>query len=146
MAYPITGQLNTGPITTVRPIAEQLDYGPITTVPITEQLDLGPMDIAYNFCTALYWIDKHISILQPSNPRFEACCKYSNINLPLFQPPLEYLYDLLESYITSTRQFREQLRLYNIVLAFTEDCAKRDFSFLFGTGGKLPVFNSPLGA
>jgi hypothetical protein len=39
----------------VRPIAEQLDYGPITTVrPIIEQLDLSPIDITYNFYAALY--------------------------------------------------------------------------------------------
>ena len=78
-----------------------------------EQLDLSPMDVAYNFYTALYWINKYISILPPSNPRFEACYKYSNINLPLFQPPPEYLRDLLQSYNTSARQFREQLRAYN---------------------------------
>lgn len=29
--------------------------------------------------------------------------------------------------------------------ADTEDGLKRDFSFFFGTGGKLPVFNGPLG-
>ncbi len=32
-----------------------------------------------------------------------------------------------------------------IVLGYIEDCAKRDFSFLFGMGGKLPVFKGPLG-
>ena len=48
----------------VRPIAEQLDRGPITTIrPITEQLDLGPIDVACNFYAALYWINKYISIL-----------------------------------------------------------------------------------
>ena len=118
MAYPITDQLNTGPITTVRHIVKQLDCGPITTVPITEQLDLGPMDIVYNFYTALHWIDKCISILQPSNPRFETCYKHNNINLPLFQPLLEYLRDLLKFYTTSARRFRERLYLYNTALAF----------------------------
>ena len=54
MVRPIIGQLNTGPIAIVRPIAEQLDRGPITTVPITEQLDLKPIDIAYNFYAALH--------------------------------------------------------------------------------------------
>ena len=118
MVRPIIGQLNTGPITTVRPIIKQLDRGPITTVPITEQLDFRPIDITCNFCTALYQIDKCISILQPSNPQFKTCCKYGNINLPLFQPLLEYLYDLLESYNTSARRFRERLYIYNTVLAF----------------------------
>ena len=71
--------------TTVRPIAEQLDRGPIITVrPITEQLDLGPMDVAYSFYAALYWIDERVSTSQPSNPRFKACCKYGDITLPLF--------------------------------------------------------------
>ena len=85
MAWPVTGQLDIGPITTVHPIAEQPDCGPITIVRhITEQLDFGSMDISYNSYTALYWIDKHISILPACNPQFEACCKYSDINLPLF--------------------------------------------------------------
>jgi len=88
----------------VRPIAEQLGRGPITTVRhITEQLDLGPMDVACNFCAALHWIDERISTSPLRNPRFEACCKHGDINLPLFQPPPEYLRDLLESRSTSAR-------------------------------------------
>ena len=51
--HPITGQSHTGPITTVHPIAEQLDHNP-TIRPITEQLDLSPINILYNFCAALY--------------------------------------------------------------------------------------------
>ena len=85
MVHPIAGQLDIGPITMVRPIAQQLDRGPITTIRhITEQLDLNSMDILYNFCTALHWINKYITISPARNPRFKACCKYSNINLPLF--------------------------------------------------------------
>ena len=104
----------------VRPIAEQLDCGPITTIrPITEQLDLGPMDVTYNFYAALHWINERISISQPSNLRFKAYCKHGDINLPLFQPPPEYLRNLLESCSTFTRQFRERLRAYNAALAFT---------------------------
>ena len=84
-ARPVTGQLDIGPITTVCPIAEQLDYGPITTVHyITEQLDFSFIDIPCNFYTALYWINKYISILPAHNLRFKACYKYNNINLPLF--------------------------------------------------------------
>ena len=98
---------------------EQLDRGPTTIRPIIEQLDLSPINVAYNFYAALYQINKRISILYPSDLRFKAYYKYSNINLPLFQPLLEYLRGLLESYNTSTRQFRERLRAYNIVLAFT---------------------------
>ena len=79
------GQLDIGPITTVRPIMEQLDYGPITTVYyITEQLDFGSINIICNFCTALHWINKCISILLASNSQFKAYCKHGNINLPLF--------------------------------------------------------------
>jgi len=47
MVRPIAGQLDIGPIAIVRPIAEQLDYSPTTIRPITEQLDLGPINIAY---------------------------------------------------------------------------------------------------
>jgi hypothetical protein len=68
----------------VRPIAEQLNRGPTTVRPIVEQLDLGPIDITYNFYTALYWINKYVSILQPSDLRFKAYYKYGNIDLPLF--------------------------------------------------------------
>ena len=104
MVRPITGQLNIGPITIVRPIAKQLDRGPITTVcHIMEQLDLGPMDIACNFCAALYWIDERVSISPLSDSCFEAYCKHGDINLPLFQPPPEYLRNLLESRTTSAR-------------------------------------------
>ena len=116
--YPITGQLDTGPITTVHPIVEQLDCGS-TVRPIMEQLNFGPIDIPCNSCAALYWINKCVSTLHPSDPRFEACCKHSNINLSLFQPLLKYLYNLLEFCNTSARLFRERLRAYNAALAFT---------------------------
>ena len=82
-----------------------------------EQLNLGPIDIPCNSCAALYWIDERVTILLARNPRFEACCKYGDINLPLFQPPPEYLCDFLQSYSTSTRQFRERLCIYNTALA-----------------------------
>ena len=69
----------------VHPIIEQLDCGFITIVYyITEQLDLGSIDIPYNSYTALYWINEHVNISLAYNPRFKACYKYSNINLPLF--------------------------------------------------------------
>lgn len=112
----------------IRPIAEQLDRGLITTARhITEQLDLGSMDVACNFCAALHWIDERVSTSPARNPRFEACCKYGDVNLPLFQPPLEYLCDLLQSRSTSARQFRERLRAYNAALAFTSvNCTVTD--------------------
>jgi len=79
------GQLDIRPINTVRPITEQLDHGPITTVRyITEQLDIGPINVTCNFCATLYWINKRVSISQPSNPRFKACYKHGDVNLPLF--------------------------------------------------------------
>jgi len=84
-----------------------------------EQLDLSPMNVACNFCAALHWIDKCVSTLKPCNPQFETCCKHGNVNLPLFQPLPEYLYNLLQSYSTSARQFRERLCAYNAALAFT---------------------------
>ena len=83
IVHPITGQSHTGPITIVYPIVEQLDCGP-TIYSIIEQLDLGPINIFYNFCAALYWINKRVTILYPSNLRFEACYKHNNINLSLF--------------------------------------------------------------
>ena len=83
-----------------------------------EQLDLSSINVFYNFYAALYQINKYISILQPSNPRFKAYYKHSDINLPLFLPLPEYLRGLLESYNTSTRQFKERLRAYNAALAF----------------------------
>ena len=83
------------------------------------------MNVACNSCAALHWIDERIP--QPGDPQFEACCKHGDINLPLFQPPPEYLRDLLESTTTSARQFRERLRSYNAALAFTSvNCTVTD--------------------
>ena len=124
---------------------------PTIVRPITEQLDLSPIDVAYNFYTALYWINKRVSILYPSDLQFKACYKHGDINLPLFQPPLEYLRDFLESYSTSARQFREQLRLYNTVLAFTSvNCTVTNHSIAysglncFQIHGKLYYLQGPL--
>ena len=83
IVHPIIGQSHTGPITIVYPIVEQLDCSP-TVYPIIKQLDLSPINVICNFCTTLHWIDKYITILKPSDLRFKACCKYGDINLPLF--------------------------------------------------------------
>ena len=64
---------------------EQPDCGPITIVRyITEQLDLGSINIPYNSYAALYWINECVNILPARNLRFKAYCKHSNINLLLF--------------------------------------------------------------
>ena len=87
------------------------------------------MDIPCNSYAALHWIDERVSASPARNPRFEACCKHGDVNLPLFQPPPEYLRDLLESRNTSARLFRERLRAYNAALAFMSvNCTVTDYN------------------
>ena len=107
-----------------------------------KQLDFSPIDIAYNFYTTLHWIDECISISPARNPRFKACCKYSNINLPLFQPPPEYLCDLLQSCNTFARQFREWLYAYNIALAFISvNCTITNCSVAYSSPNCFQIYS-----
>jgi hypothetical protein len=92
------------------------------------------MDTICGFCNAKMWIKERLAKSSSSNPQFSLCCENGKILLPsLFTIPQE-----LEVFLTSKERsavkFRDQIRMYNLVLAFTSLSAKVDESITRGTG------------
>ncbi len=96
--------------------------------------DCGEMDIICGFYSAKMWIKERSANSTNSNPQFLLCCESGKVrlpNLPATPPELEVLLTSKES---SAVKFRDQLRMYNSVLAFTSLGAKVDESVTGGPG------------
>jgi hypothetical protein len=95
--------------------------------------DCGEMDTICGFCNAKMWI-KEQSAKSNNHPQFSLCCENGKVlllNLPATPQELEVLLTNKES---SVVKFRDQLRMYNSVLAFTSLGAKVDESVTRGLG------------
>jgi hypothetical protein len=80
------------------------------------------------------WIKERSANSTNNNPQFLLCCESGKVrlpNLPATPPELEVLLTSKES---SAVKFRDQLRMYNSVLAFTSLGAKVDESVTGGPG------------
>ncbi|KAH8934536.1 hypothetical protein BDL97_18G088100 [Sphagnum fallax] len=86
------------------------------------------MDTICGFCNAKMWI-KERSTKSNNHPQFSLCYENGKVllsNLPATPQELEVLFTNKES---SAVKFRDQIRMYNSVLAFTSLGAKVDESF-----------------
>ncbi len=93
------------------------------------------MDIICGFCNVKMWIKERSAKSTNNNPQFSLCCENGKVLLPnLFATPQE-LEILLTSKESSAIKFRDQIHMYNSVLAFTLLGAKVDESV---TGGPRP--------
>ncbi len=92
------------------------------------------MDTICGFCNAKMWIKERSAKLSNNNPQFFLCCENGKVllsNLPTTPQELEVLLTNKES---SAVKFRDQIRMYNSVLAFTSFGAKVDESMMRGPG------------
>jgi len=88
--------------------------------------DCGEMDTICGFCNAKMWIKERLAKSTNNNPQFSLCCENGKVlllNLPATSHELEVLLTSKES---SAVKFRDQIRMYNLVLAFTSLSAKVD--------------------
>ncbi len=92
------------------------------------------MDTICGFYSAKMWIKERLAKSTNNNPQFSLCCKNGKVllsNLPTTPQELEVLLTSKES---SAVRFRDQIRMYNLVLAFTSLGAKVDESVIGGPG------------
>jgi hypothetical protein len=95
--------------------------------------DCGEMDTICGFCNAKMWI-KERSAKSNNHPQFSLCCENGKVLLLNLPATLQELEVLLTSKESSAVKFRDQIRMYNSVLAFTSLDAKVDESVTGGPG------------
>ncbi|GAU25167.1 hypothetical protein TSUD_150660 [Trifolium subterraneum] len=91
-------------------------------------MDLGPPKYTCQDCGSTMWYDERVDKPQkPRNPKFSRCCMKGNIKLDFLKHPPTYLKELL-SYTggRNSAKFRELIRTYNSIFAFTSMGAKID--------------------
>ncbi len=96
--------------------------------------DCGEMDTICGFCNAKMWIKERSTKSTNNNSQFSLCCENGKVLLPNLPATLQELEVLLTSKESSAVKFRDQIRMYNSVLAFTSLGAKIDESVTRGPG------------
>jgi len=95
--------------------------------------DCGKMDIIYGFYSAKMWIKERLAKLSNINPQFFMCCENGKVLLLNLLVTLQELEVLLTSKERSAVKFGDEIRMYNLVLAFISLGAKVDESITRGT-------------
>jgi hypothetical protein len=80
------------------------------------------------------WIKERLAKSSYNNPQFFLCCENGKVLLLSLPSTPQELEVLLTSKDGSAVKFRDQIRMYNSVLAFTSFDAKVDESITKGTG------------
>ncbi|XP_038716065.1 uncharacterized protein LOC120009516 [Tripterygium wilfordii] len=90
-------------------------------------LNFGFPEYTCNFCGAIFWFAERLKSYGSQNPIFSQCCRVGRIKLPKpreIPSPLKELMDYRGS--SSSKLFRDNLRTYNSIFAFTSMGAKID--------------------
>jgi hypothetical protein len=89
---------------------------------------LGEMTTMCGKCGALHFLEERVASSSRANPQFPLCCAQGKVTLPPLAPPPEPLRRLLTSNEADAKDFRQRIRSYNNVLAFTSMGANLDTS------------------
>ncbi|XP_057421492.1 uncharacterized protein LOC130715411 [Lotus japonicus] len=91
-------------------------------------MDIGCPNITCEDCGSFMWYEERVDKPhRPKKPKFSICCQRGKVQLPLLLEPPEILQTLL-SYEGGRRsaKFREKIRAFNSMFAFTSMGAKID--------------------
>uniref|UniRef100_A0A0D3B901 Helitron helicase-like domain-containing protein n=2 Tax=Brassica oleracea TaxID=3712 RepID=A0A0D3B901_BRAOL len=95
----------------------------------TSQTEENPI-VACSKCGALMWTSESTGTdRKTGEPTFTICCNHGQIRLPPINQPPTLLEELHQS-----RWFRDTIRVYNSVLAFTSVGMKMDYSVVHAPG------------
>ncbi|XP_058740821.1 uncharacterized protein LOC131613143 [Vicia villosa] len=101
-----------------------------------EYYDIGSPLIECRYCKAMMWYQERMhKSTHSANPKFMMCRGNGKVELPLLRQPPEPLATLQfdhESIVS--RKFQQQIRLYNMMFAFTSPGARLDNRFNNGRG------------
>ncbi|XP_008245910.1 PREDICTED: uncharacterized protein LOC103344060, partial [Prunus mume] len=101
-----------------------------------QYVDLGDKNYKCIYCGALFWFKESVKKANAANePLFTLCCQQGKIKLPISKPTPPFLENLLDpSKGPKSLLFRENIRAYNSMFAFTSMGAKVDHSINSGPG------------
>ncbi|KAG7594947.1 P-loop containing nucleoside triphosphate hydrolase [Arabidopsis thaliana x Arabidopsis arenosa] len=98
-------------------------------------LDHGDPTYKCKYCGALMWFDERINKRNSSkDPTFTLCCGQGSVKLPFLKESPELIKKLLKGKDAISRNFRENLRIYNMLFAMTSLGGKVDKSMPKGKG------------
>ncbi|CAL9026294.1 unnamed protein product [Prunus brigantina] len=101
-----------------------------------QYVDFGDKNYKCIYCGALFWFKESIKKTNVANePLFTLCCQQGKIKLPISKPTPPFLENLLDpDKGPKSLLFRENIRAYNSMFAFTSMGAKVDHSINSGQG------------
>ncbi|XP_058742589.1 uncharacterized protein LOC131625469 [Vicia villosa] len=101
-----------------------------------EYYDLGDPSCECQQCGANMWyMERKNKSRHSANPKFSMCCGEGKVQIPLLRQPPPVLQSLLfEQNESESKIFQQQIRLYNMMFAFTSPGAKMDNRFNNGRG------------
>ncbi|TFK65829.1 hypothetical protein BDN72DRAFT_800757, partial [Pluteus cervinus] len=88
--------------------------------------NLGRMDIECPYCHALHWDAEKTSRSRIGRPSFGTCCDHGQVQLPPLRDPPPLLRDLLTGMDSMSKEFRKDIRQYNMAFAFTSLGVQQD--------------------
>ncbi|KAI5387552.1 hypothetical protein KIW84_073599 [Lathyrus oleraceus] len=99
--------------------------------------DIGDPVIECQYCGANMWYsERKNKCRHASNPKFSMCCGSGKVQLPLLKPAPKVLQHLLfDIESCESKNFQQQIRMYNVMFAFTSPGAKVDNRF---NNGRCP--------
>ncbi|KAI5434866.1 hypothetical protein KIW84_021620 [Lathyrus oleraceus] len=99
--------------------------------------DIGDPVIECQYCGANMWYsERKNKCRHASNPKFSMCCGSGKVQLPLLKPAPKVLQHLLfDNESCESKNFQQQIRMYNVMFAFTSPGAKVDNRF---NNGRCP--------
>ncbi|KAI5418194.1 hypothetical protein KIW84_042722 [Lathyrus oleraceus] len=93
--------------------------------------DIGDPVIECQYCGANMWYsERKNKCRHASNSKFSMCCGSGKVQLPLLKPAPKVLQHLLfDNESCESKNFQQQIRMYNVMFAFTSPGAKVDNRF-----------------
>ncbi len=81
--------------------------------------NVGSMDVTCSFCGASHWLPEKVGRTSSAHPQFSACCQRGYVQLPLLPQPPALLRALLDERDRRSVEYHDNIRQYNMALAFT---------------------------
>lgn len=98
-------------------------------------LDFGDPTFICDYCKAIMWYEERSDKSKNSkNPKFSDCCMKGKVELPFLKKPPDLLWNLMQGHDPRSKCFKENIRAYNSMFAFTSFGGKVESSINNGSG------------